>query len=213
MVPEPIIGRTLGRGHTEPSERQVMSTTKQAKAKRLNQSQRAEALKEVHFPWTVAPFVWSRKDHDGYTTVPRTLPIAMQAVDALCKGMPPGHVLFSLWARTPDHPLLTIESQAVFAAEAGFTGERAVDTWRKRMRHLRTHHFIDTKAGPSGDLHYVLLINPNLAVESLRRRGKVNDEIYGRFVDRMHEIGASTELATIQSKLDEAAKTSSEQAV
>ena len=130
----------------------------------------------------------------------------MQAVDALCKGMPPGHVLFSLWARTPDHPLITIESQAVFAAEAGFTGERAVDTWRKRMRHLRTHHFIETKAGPSGDLHYVLLINPNWALEALRRGGKVNNEVYGRFVDRMHEIGASTELATIQAMLDEAAK-------
>ncbi len=49
-------------------------------------------------------------------------------IDALSKGQPADHVLFCLWARSPDHPLLTIENPITFAAEADFSGGRAVDT-------------------------------------------------------------------------------------
>jgi hypothetical protein len=49
-------------------------------------------------------------------------------------------------------------------------------------------------------LHYVLLINPNYALEALRAKKHINDSIYGRFVERMHEIGATTELEDIQAK-------------
>jgi hypothetical protein len=178
-----------------------MSNTKQGKTQRLNRAERAEELRKVHFPDVASPYIWHRKTHDGYTTVPRTLPIAMQAVDALCKGQPAGHVLLCLWARYPDNALITIDSQTVFAAEAGFSGERAVDTWRKRMKHLRTYGLIETKPGASGDLHYVLLINPNYALEALRAKKHINDSIYGRFVERMHEIGATAELGLIQDKL------------
>jgi hypothetical protein len=183
-----------------------MTTIKQEKTKRLNQAQRAENVKEVHFPDWDIPRVWNRKIHDGYTTLPRTLPIAMQAIDAQCKGQPAGHVLFCLWARSPDGPMVTVENQSTFACEAGFTGGRAVDTWRKRMKHLRELAFIQTKAGASGEFHYVLLINPNFAVESLRRQGKVSDEIYSRFIERTHEIGATTELNDIKKKLDDTSK-------
>ena len=183
-----------------------MVSIKQEKNKRLNQAQRAEALKEIHFPEWSIPWVWSRKSHDGYTTLPRTIPIAMQAVDAKTKGQPAGHVLFCLWARSPDGPMLTIESQAIFAAEAGFSGERAIDTWRKRMRHLLSLGFIETKKGPSGDYHYVLLVNPNLALEKLRRNRQLADVLYGRFIDRIHEIGASNELNDIKNAIDAFAK-------
>jgi hypothetical protein len=173
----------------------------QPKTKRLNQAERAAAVKEVHFPDWAVPWVWDRKQHDGYTTLPRTMPIAMQVIDAASKGQPAGHVLLCLWARSPDGPMLTIESQAIFAAEAGFSGERAIDTWRKRMRRLRDLGFIETKKGPSGDFHYVLLVNPNLAVERLKQRAEVRDLIYGRFIERIHEVGATNELTAIQAAL------------
>ena len=47
-----------------------------------------------------------------------------------------------------------------------------------------------TKPGASGEFHYVMLTNPNAAVEWMRELGKVQDGLYGRFIDRLPEIGA-----------------------
>ncbi|HDR9508934.1 hypothetical protein C5615_22945 [Burkholderia cepacia] len=157
-------------------------------------AERAQQLMDVHFPGMNPAFLWHRKKNDGFISIPRTLPIAMQAVDMLSKGQPAGHTLFCLWARSPDHPVVTIENPATFASEAGFTGERAVDTWRRRMKMLEELWFIRTKAGPSGDFHYVLLTNPNAVMEYLRSTGRVQDGVYGRFIDRAAEIGAHPEI-------------------
>ncbi|MGP3661129.1 hypothetical protein ACTU9R_29700 [Burkholderia gladioli] len=167
---------------------------KQSTAKRLKMAERAQQLMEVHFPNMSPSFLWHRKKNDGFISIPRTLPIVMQAIDMLSKGQPAGHTLFCLWARSPDHPVVTIENPATFASEASFTGERAVDTWRRRMKVLEELWFIRTKAGPSGDFHYVLLTNPNAVMEYLRSMGRLQDGIYGRFIDRAAEIGAHPEI-------------------
>lgn len=130
-----------------------MANGVQAKARRLKMAERAQQMLDLHFPGSDL-WLWRRKTNDGFTTIPRTMPIVMQAIDALSKGQPAGHVLFCLWARSPDHPLVTIENPAIFASEAGFSGERAVDTWRKRMKQLRDLWFIVTKPGASGEFHY-----------------------------------------------------------
>ena len=161
-------------------------------------AERAAAQMEIHFPEYPEEWVWRRGSNNGFTTLPRSLPIAMQAVDCQTKGKPAGHTLFCLWARSPDHPLIVIENQATFAGEAGFQGARAVDTWRRRMKVLKQHRFIDTKPGTSGEFHYVLLLNPNVAVENMRRQNMIQDELYGRFIDRVAEIGAMTDLNSIR---------------
>jgi len=174
-----------------------MANGRQASAKRLKMAERAEQQMKVHFPNYHPAWIWTRKTNDGFFTVPRTLPIVMQIIDAQTKGQPAGHTLFCLWARSPDHPVVTIENPATFAAEAGFIGERAVDTWRKRMRQLRDLCFIQTKPGSSGEFHYVLLINPNAAVELMRNQNKVQDLLYSRFVDRLMDIGAYGEIEAV----------------
>lgn len=175
-----------------------MANGKQATAKRMKMAERAQQQMDIHFPGAPRVFLWHRKTNDGYTTLPRTLPIAMQAIDAQTKGQPAGHTLFCLWARSPDHTLVTIENPMTFACEAGFVGERAVDTWRKRMKKLRELFFIATKPGPSGEFHYVLLINPNVALERLRASGLVQDGLYARFIDRVTDIGAFGEIEAIR---------------
>ncbi|GAA5658245.1 hypothetical protein Brsp06_04629 [Brucella sp. NBRC 13694] len=171
-----------------------MANGRQASVKRLKMAERAQQQLELHFPGTSPTILWHRKTNDGFTTVPRTMPIAMQAIDAQTKGSPAGHTLFGLWARAPDFPFVSIENPTTFAAEAGFTGERAVDTWRKRMKALRDLGFIACKKGPSGDFHYVMLINPNVTVESLYQKGKIQEGLYARFIDRVIEIGAFGEI-------------------
>lgn len=178
----------------------MATNQKQTATKRMKMSERAQQQLEVHFPSYPTDYLWQRKTNDGYTTLPRTLPLAMQAIDDRSKGQPAGHVLFCLWARSPDHPLVTIESPAIFASEAGFEGERAVDTWRRRMRTLQQLHFIDCKAGPAGSFHYVLLLNPNVIVEHMRRDGLVQDGLYARFIDRLADIGGHRDVQTIRER-------------
>lgn len=174
-----------------------MTNVKQSKARAMKMSEKAAAIMEVHFPGFPEAWLWRRKKNHGYSTIPRTLPIAMQALNEI-KGHPAGHPLFCLWARSPDHPFLIIENQATFAAEAGFTGARAVDTWRRRMKVLKKYDFIATKKGSSGEFHYVLLLNPNAAVEKLRRLNLVTDDLYSRFLERLADIGGSNDIAEIK---------------
>ena len=171
-----------------------MATQKQSRRRRLNMTERAEEQMKIQFPDYPGDLLWKRSRNHGFSTIPRTLPLAMQAIDAQTKGQPAGHVLLCLWIRAPDHPLLTIDSPNVFATEAGFEGERAVDTWRRRMRSLRDLGFIETKEGSTGDFHYVLLLNPNIGVEKLQRPGKTQTSFYGRFRDRLIDIGAERDI-------------------
>jgi hypothetical protein len=94
-------------------------------------------------------------------------------IDSLSKNKPAGQTYFVLWCRAWDESMLTIEIPQIFAAETGFTGERALTTWRERMRTLKQLGFIDTKTGASGEHHYILILNPHLVMvvrpERLRR--------------------------------------------
>ncbi|MHA6641818.1 hypothetical protein [Mesorhizobium sp. A623] len=175
-----------------------MANGRQATAKRMKMAERSKQQMDLHFPNFHPSWIWHRKTNDGFTTVPRTLPIVMQAIDIQSKGQPAGHTLFCLWARSPDNPVIVIENPATYAAEAGFIGERAVDTWRKRMKKLRELLMIQTKPGPSGEFHYVLLLNPNAALEWMRSQGLAQDGIYGRFIDRLMEVGAFGEIEAVR---------------
>ncbi|PKI25670.1 hypothetical protein [Pseudomonas monteilii] len=174
-----------------------MANVKQSKAVAMKMAERAQAVMDLHYPNYAPEWLWIRGKNHGFSTVPRTLPIAMQALNEL-PGHPAGHTLFCLWARSPDHPLVIIESQATFAGEAGFTGSRAVDTWRRRMKILKEHGFIDTRKGTSGEFHYVLLLNPNVALERMHALGHVSTDVYSRFTERLSEIGGYGDVTTIR---------------
>lgn len=189
-----------------------MANSKQSQTRRLKMSERAQQQLALHFPDVPETLLWRRKSNDGFTTVPRPLPIAMQAIDDTSKGAPAGHSLFCLWARAPDNPLVIVENPATFAAETGFSGERATDTWRKRMRTLRELEFIRTKQGPSGEFHFILLLNPNIAVELMRRKGLLQDGLYGRFIERVTDVGAAGDWPAHEEALEAIAKAASPKA-
>lgn len=179
-----------------------MANGKQASAKRLKMAERAAQQKNLHFPQVADAWLWHRNRNDGYITVPRTMPLVLQAIDALTKGQPAGQTLFALWCRSPDHAVMSIESPAILASEAGFTGERAVDTWRRRMKKLAELMFIQHKAGPSGDFHYVLLLNPNWIMEYRRKQfNDIPESIYSQFIERTMDVGAYGEIEEIRTHI------------
>lgn len=178
---------------TTPAENPL--NVKQNTAKRKGMAERAADQLKAYFPDVPAERLWLRQKNKGFTTLPRTMPIVMEIIDSLSKGQPAGHTLFSLWCRAPDNPLVVIQNPIIFASEAGFTGERAVDTWRRRMKSLQKHGFIQTKSGITGDFHYVLLMNPHIIIEQLKQEGgPIQGELYRKFLDRIMEIGAQGDI-------------------
>ncbi|CAO3416271.1 hypothetical protein [Azospirillum doebereinerae] len=62
------------------------------------------------------------------------------------------------------------------------------------MRTLSDLFMIHAKPGSSGDFHYILLANPNVIMELMRRQGKLQDGLYSRFIDRLMEVGGYGEI-------------------
>ena len=162
-------------------------TTQQAKTVSKAQ-EKAKALRDSCWPDLDEQKLWNRKSVSGFTTIPRTLPLIMNIIDALSKNKPAGRAYFVLWCRTFDHSLLVIDNPMTLAAEAGFSGERALSTWKDRMRLLVELGFIDAKEGPAGAYHYVLLFNPHKVVWDLRNR--IQENTFRQLQTRAIEIGA-----------------------
>lgn len=166
-----------------------MSTANAAAAKKISKAQeKAKALRDSVWPDLDEQMLWNRKSVSGFTTIPRTMPLIMNIIDALTKNKPAGTAYFVMWCRTFDHSLLVIDNPMTLAVEAGFSGERALSTWKDRMRSLVELGFIDAKEGPSGPYHYVLLFNPHKVVWDLK--GKIQESTFRQLQTRAIEIGA-----------------------
>ncbi len=138
-------------------------------AKKISKGQeKAQAMRDACWPDLDDAKLWNRKKVSGFTTIPRTMPVIMNIIDTLTKNKPAGSTYFVLWCRTFDQAFLVIDNPLTLASEAGFTGERALSTWKDRMRSLVELGFIDAKEGPAGTFHYVLLFNPHKVVWTLK---------------------------------------------
>lgn len=137
--------------------------------------------------------IWNRLEHDGFTTIPRTLTYISRILDFLGgTGSPLSQTYLALWCRVFDEGFVEIRDKDGFAYEAGFSGQRAVTTWTGRMKKLRELGFITTKPGTSGEFQYVILLNPLSVIKELYE-GKDKDERYNALVGRMQEVGAKWE--------------------
>jgi hypothetical protein len=166
-----------------------MSTrTRLTRAERVVQQLRQ--LRYVNWPDVGDDQVWSRKRSDGFCTMPRTMPIFLNIMDSLEVGQPLGSTYLTLWARTSDEGVLVIQYPKECAMEAGFKGQRAEGTWIRRMRLLRKHGFIMAKAGPSGEFHYVLILNPFRVVQKLAAADVNLGDYYPALMLRASQVGA-----------------------
>ena len=136
--------------------------------------------------------LWSRHNSDGYSTIPRLLPLIHKAMDELAgKGKPVSTTYFTLWCRVFDESLVTITSPHEMAYEASFSGQRAVTTWTGRMKILSDLGFIKIKSGKYGQHSYVLILNPFHVIKHHYENGNVRDELYVAIFSRAQEVGAS----------------------
>jgi hypothetical protein len=158
-------------------------------AKRISKGkERALLMRKENWPDVPDKHLWNRTTCHGFTTVPRTLALVMNIIDSLSKNKPASQTYFGLWCRTYDESVVIIENPMSLAFEAGFSGERAVTTWRQRMQTLKELGFIDARPGSSGEFHFVLLYNPHWVVWKLR--SKIQKQAFMQLQDRAVEVGA-----------------------
>ncbi|MEW7849537.1 hypothetical protein AB2N08_12620 [Massilia aurea] len=172
--------------------------SEKATKKRLSKAQKATlAMRKQLWPDITDEHLWLRNDRDGFTTIPRTMPLFMDLIaDAskqvtAGKSVPAGKAYLVLWCRVFDEGLVKIEVEAAAAMEAGYTGERNVTTWREHLRVLKELGFIDYAAGLAGPCQFVLLLNPYHAVRALLAKGWVQQAAYTAVFQRAQEIRAT----------------------
>lgn len=138
--------------------------------------------------------LWHRSTEDGYSTIPRTLPLVMTLIDQLKdKGRDISRVYFDLWCRQIDDSFVEVTDEESFAYSSGFTTTgRNVRSWRERIEMLRDLGFISVQPNGSRKYGYILLHHPHRVVLELKAQGKINvgDPWWGAFSKRASEIGA-----------------------
>lgn len=178
------------------------ATVPNVKQQQVRQSKMAKGMLQMRenlWPGVDESKLWLRTDHTrkGYTTIPRGMALFMGMIDDASKqvtsgkSVPAGRSYLVLWCRVRDEGMLNIESEAPFAFEAGYAGERNVFTWREHMKVLKELGFIDFKEGAASPCQYVLLWNPYLAAQALRAKNWVREVAYTTLLQRMSEYGAT----------------------
>ena len=163
------------------------------KAGKRNQSERRQDL--IEKLWEDDEIdTWHRLENDGYSTVPRYLPLIGDLMDGLSKGSPLSTTYLALWFRVSDEGLIEIRDKAALAFESGFASERGVTTWAGRMKKLKELGFISCREGSTGEFHYVLIVHPLVAVKKLLDEGIIpKGKTYNILSERVLEVGASWE--------------------
>jgi len=135
--------------------------------------------------------LWLRNVRNGFTTIPRTLPLIFQIMDCLSKGKPVSASYFDLWCRAYDECFVVLNRQKEMAFSSGFTGQRAEQTWLNRISILKNLGFISTQPGPSGPMSYALILNPYKVVMEHYQKKAVTADFYNALLVRALEIGAN----------------------
>lgn len=165
-------------------------TTKRAE----RMSNKRLKLRAQHWPDITEDDLWLRSATKGFTTIPRGLSLIMRIMDSLSLQKPLSSTYMTLWCYAFDEMTVTIQKPRQMALESGFSGQRAENTWRERMKRLEELGFIRSEEGATGNFHYVLLLNPYSVVKELyeNRKYDVPTVLYNTLVDRVDEIGETT---------------------
>lgn len=119
------------------------------------------ALRDHLWPG-MAPYLWDRKAHKGFATIPKTMPLIMRIMDEMTKGAPVSSTYMTLWCSTWDNGFVQTIRPGEMAFASGFGGQRGEHTWAARVKKLEELSFISLKAGKSGPMTHALIFNPHI---------------------------------------------------
>jgi hypothetical protein len=156
--------------------------------------QRQLDLRARLWPGLDAANLWNRLTHDGFSTIPSTMPLVMSIIDDLSNGRPASMTYLDLWMRAYDESFVTLAKPREMAFHAGFTSQRAERTWKQKLDVLSELKFIDLKSGPSGPHSYALIRNPYLVIQwhHEKKTSGLREDKFNALVARALEIGDQT---------------------
>lgn len=158
---------------------------------RTASKKRKVELREKFWPGVTEKHLWDRHNRDGFATIPRAMPLMLSIMNDLAeKGQPVGATYLELWCRLNDEGYLNLNRPHEMAFASGFSGQRALYTWRDRLAKLRELGFIGFKDGPTGEFSYALFWNPYHVIRRHYEAKLVSDAKWQALVFRAHEIGA-----------------------
>jgi len=154
-------------------------------------SKKQLAVRDLHWPHADG-WLWDRRAHKGFTTIPKTFPVILKIMDEMTKGAPVSSTFLTLWCHTWDNSFVALSKQAEMANAAGFGGQRGEHTWVTRVRKLCDLKFIDVKAGKSGPLSNAIIWNPHLVIRwhyHIKTPG-LTEQSYNSLLETALDIGA-----------------------
>lgn len=153
-------------------------------------ARRRESLREMLWPGS-RDWVWSRNENQGFVTIPRLLPLILHLIKRLADKGDPTLVYLELWSRVYDEGIITVADEEKCAYAAGYTGTRALRTWREHVFLLRDLGFLLIKREGNREIGHILLLNPLAMCARLNAEGKTPDGWWAAFAHRASEIGAT----------------------
>lgn len=148
-------------------------------------------IRDIIWPGLDEERLWLRQGSVGFITIPRTLPLIVEIINCMTKGAPAGSAYLELWCRSFDECYVDMDDEEGMAFTTGFSGQRAVTTWRGRIRSLQELGFIDVKA--KGGHTYALIYSPYQVIyqHHLAKTPGLTDDHYAALEIRVENIGAS----------------------
>jgi hypothetical protein len=149
------------------------------------------AIRELHWP-NMEIWLWSRKAHRGFTTIPKTMPLILKIMDEMTKGAPVSSTYLTLWCNTWDNSFVVLNKHRDLANASGFGGQRGEHTWATRMKKLQELEFIDIKAGKSGPMSNAIIWNPHYILRwhhHIKTPG-LTEASYNSLIETALDIGA-----------------------
>lgn len=152
--------------------------------------ERRRELRDGMWP-EASKIVWTRHTDDGYSTVPRTLPLIMTLIDLLDGNVDASRVYAELWSRVHDEGFIEMVDDAEHAYASGYVTQRGERTWRERMKVLADLGFVKAKPKGNWQYGYVLLVHPHDVVETLMKtRNDIPEAWRTMYLQRISQIGA-----------------------
>jgi len=165
-----------------------MATVREASAIAKKQ----QALRDLHWAGMDA-WLWNRKAHRGFTTIPKTMPLILKIMDEMTKGAPVSSTYLTLWCNTWDNNFVVLNKSGDLAYASGFGGQRGEHTWATRIKKLQELEFIDIAAGRSGPLGHAIIWNPHYILRwhhHIKTPG-LTAASYNALVETALEVGAA----------------------
>lgn len=154
---------------------------------------RRENLRDRLWPGS-RNWIWTINDKSvvGFATMSRLMPLICVLIRELSGGRAgdPSSVYLELWCRDRGQSIIDDIREQDCAFASGYSGNRAVRTWKERMFKLVELGFIMVRQKGIQEFGQVLLVNPLAVCAKLHAENRVPDEWWAAFEARASEIKA-----------------------